>query len=429
VEGTFVDESTLFSVRSRLSLELDPSIANPFSADPERSRIIRGAIAEALVNDTDVSDPSDDFINVVYNELVGLGPLQPLMDDSRVTDILVNRYDDIFVERDGRLHHTPIRFRDVAHLEQIVGKIVALVGRELSIDKPVVDARMVDGSRANAVSAPVGGPTLCIRKFNRLRLSLESKPGHKSWVDEGGMSAPMAAYLAAVARARGTVLVAGATGSGKSTLLRSIVDSFPPSDRVITIEDTAELDIDNPHWVRLECVHSHELGGSDTSARKLDVADLVQNALRMRPDRLIIGEIRNSREAYHTLEALNTGHDGSATTIHASSAADSLARLELLLARSFGRLSPQEIRGYIARVFDVIVFVSRLESGTRCVLEICELNGLDEAGDYDLHMLWTTDVDHSSGSAAAAFRELADYQPTSRLTRKFALRGIKPDFV
>jgi pilus assembly protein CpaF len=416
-------------VRSRLSLELDPSIANPFSTDPERSRIIRTAIAEALAADTDTADPSEDFIDVVYNELVGLGPLQPLMDDPQVTDILVNRYDDIFVERDGKLQHTPIRFRDLAHLEQIVGKIVALVGRELSIDKPVVDARMVDGSRANAVSAPVGGPTLCIRKFNRLRLALESKPEQRSWVDEGGMSAAMAAYLAAVARARGTVLVAGATGSGKSTLLRSIVDSFPSSDRVITIEDTAELDIDNPHWVRLECVHSHELGSSDTSVRKLDVADLVQNALRMRPDRLIIGEIRNSREAYHTLEALNTGHDGSATTIHASSAGDSLARLELLLARSFGRLSPREIRGYIARVFDVIVFISRLESGTRCVLEICELNGLDESGDYDLRSLWITEVDHTSGDAAPAFPDLAAYEPTARLARKFALRGIKPNFV
>jgi pilus assembly protein CpaF len=429
VEGTFVDENTLFSVRSRLSLELDPAVANPFSTDPQRSRIIRGAIAQALASDPDTSDPSDEFIDVVYNELVGLGPLQPLMDDPNVSDILVNRYDDIFVERDGKLHHTPIKFRDVAHLEQIVGKIVALVGRELSIDKPVVDARMVDGSRANAVSAPVGGPTLCIRKFNRLRLSLESRPDQKSWVDEGGMSAPMAAYLSAVAKARGTVLVAGATGSGKSTLLRSIVDSFPASDRVITIEDTAELDIDNPHWVRLECVHSHELGGSDTSVRKLDVADLVQNALRMRPDRLIIGEIRNSREAYHTLEALNTGHDGSATTIHASSAGDSLARLELLLARSFGRLSPREIRGYIARVFDVIVFISRLESGTRCVLEICELNGLDETGNYDLRSLWTTDVDHTSGRATPAFQNLTSYEPTPRLARKFALRGIKPDFV
>jgi pilus assembly protein CpaF len=428
LEGTFVDESTLYSVRSRLSLELDPAIANPFSTDPDRARIIRTAIADALAGDGGTVEASDDFIGIIYNELVGLGPLQPLMDDTRVTDILVNRYDDIFVERDGRLHHTSIKFRDQAHLEQVVGKIVALVGRELSIDKPVVDARMVDGSRANAVSAPVGGPTLCIRKFNRLRLSLQPKPGQMSWVDQGGMSAKMAAYLSAIARARGTVLVAGATGSGKSTLLRSIVDSFPASDRVITIEDTAELDIDNPHWVRLECVHSHELGSSDSSARKLDVADLVQNALRMRPDRLIIGEIRNSREAYHTLEALNTGHDGSATTIHASSASDSLARLELLLARSFGRLSPREIRGYIARVFDVIVFISRLETGTRCVLEICELNGLDEQGDYDLHPLWVTQVDHSGEQASAVFPDIGQYQPTPRLARKFALRGIEPDF-
>ncbi|TMD90732.1 MAG: CpaF family protein, partial [Chloroflexi bacterium] len=342
-----LDPELLSTVRSRLTLELEPGLADPFGDVAGRERLIREALARVLMEARPEAAVEDGQVDHLYDELVGLGPLQPLMDDELTTDILVNRWDEVFVERAGRLQRTGARFRDQAHLEQLIAKIVALVGREISVDKPLVDARMVDGSRANAVYAPVGGPCLCIRKFNRLRLTLlpEHSGGGLDWVSLRGMDETMARFLSVAALARATLLVAGATGSGKSTLLRSIVDAFPDDERVITIEDTAELELDNPHWVRLECVHHHELGGNDTSARRLDVADLVQNALRMRPDRLIIGEIRNSREAYHTLEALNTGHDGSATTIHAGTAADALGRLELLVGRSFGQLSPAEIRG------------------------------------------------------------------------------------
>lgn len=418
-----VGDDLLRSVRARLTLELDPAVANPFSTVPGRRELIRDAIHRAI---DDVGSPSPDaLVEELYDELVGLGPLQPLMADPDITDILVNRHDEVYVERRGRLELAAARFRDQAHLEQVIAKIVALVGREISVDKPLVDARMVDGSRANAVYAPVGGPTLCIRKFNRLRLSLlpeGSRPGD-DWVSRGGMSRAMAAFLDSMARARATILVAGATGAGKSTLLRSIVDAFPAHERVVTIEDTAELELDNPHWVRLECVHHHELGGQDSSARRLDVADLVQNALRMRPDRLIIGEIRNSREAYHTLEALSTGHDGSATTIHASSAGDALARLELLVGRSFGQLTPREIRGYIARVIDVIVVVSRLPSGRRCAMEISELAGSDGER-YDLRPVFTTDVDHERGDATPVFRPAPQYKPARRLARKLSLEGL-----
>jgi pilus assembly protein CpaF len=418
-----IDQRVVSAVRARLSLELDPSVTNPFSTAPDRDQLIHEAIRRALLDESG-AEPDGGLVTELFDELVGLGPLQPLMADPDTTDILVNSYDEIFIERHGQLHRTSTRFRDQAHLEQLIGKIVALVGREISLDKPVVDARMVDGSRANAVFAPVGGPSLCIRKFNRLRLSLlpgtESTP---SWVDAGGMSEEMARFLHTMALARATVLVAGATGSGKSTLLRSLVDSFPAHERIITIEDTRELDLDNPHWVRLECVHHHELGGQDSSVRRLDVADLVQNALRMRPDRLIIGEIRNSREAYHTLEALNTGHDGSATTIHASGAADALARLELLLGRSFGQLSRHEIRGYIARVFDVIAFISRLRSGRRCVLELHELAGLDESGDYDLRPIAHTEIEHEGEELIPRFRSAEHYTMGRRLRRKLEVAG------
>jgi pilus assembly protein CpaF len=417
-------EELLRNVRARLTLELDPAVANPFSTVPGRRELIRDAIRRTLA-DLDAPSTHDALVDELYDELVGLGPLQAPLGDPQITDILVNRHDEVYVERRGRLEHTTIRFRDQAHLEQVIARIVALVGREISVDKPLVDARMVDGSRANAVYAPVGGPTLCIRKFNRLRLALlpDATRRGEDWVSRDGMSTEMAEFLDAMARARATILVAGATGAGKSTLLRSIVDAFPLHERVITIEDTAELELDNPHWVRLECVHHHELGGQDSTARRLDVADLVQNALRMRPDRLIIGEVRNSREAYHTLEALNTGHDGSATTIHASSAADALSRLELLVGRSFGQLTPREIRGYIARVIDVIAVVSRLPNGRRCVMEVCELAGAD--GDrYDLRPVFTTEIEHDRGDPAPAFRAVAHYRPAPRLARKLALEGL-----
>ena len=420
------DDDLVRSVRARLTLELDPAVANPFSTVPGRRELIRDAIRRVL---DDLGNPPGEHherqVDDLYDELVGLGPLQPLMADADITDILVNRHDEVYVERRGRLELTGAHFRDQAHLEHVIARIVALVGREISVDKPLVDARMVDGSRANAVYAPVGGPTLCIRKFNRLRLSLLPDPARPGddWVSRGGMSEAMARYLHSMARARATILVAGATGAGKSTLLRSVVDALPPEERIVTIEDTAELELENPHWVRLECVHQHELAGQDTSVRRLDVADLVQNALRMRPDRLIIGEIRNSREAYHTLEALNTGHDGSATTIHASSAGDALSRLELLVGRSFGQLTPREIRGYIARVIDVVAVVARLSSGQRCVMEISELAGSD--GDaYDLRPVFTTDVDHRGCETVPVFEAAQQYRPGRRLTRKLAVEGL-----
>jgi pilus assembly protein CpaF len=405
------------TIRARLSAELDPLVTNPFSTVPGREAIIRRSIAAALVDAGEAADP--ELVDALHDELVGLGPLQPWMADTETTDILVNRFDEIFVERRGRLERVNARFRDQQHLEQIIGKIVALVGREISIDKPLVDARMVDGSRANAVYAPVGGPTLCIRKFARLRLPLVAGDGEDSWTGSGGMSAGMAEALRVLAAAHATMLIAGATGAGKSTLLRSIISAFDPAERVITIEDTAELELDNPHWVKLECVHQNELAGNDSSSRRLDVADLVQNALRMRPDRLIIGEIRNSREAYHTLEALNTGHDGSATTIHASSARDALARLELLVGRSFGHLPPAEIRGYIARVFHVVVFVTRLRSGARCVTEIAELAGQDSGGDYDLRPMFTAQL---SGDGTVGFTS-HPFTPSGRLQRALAMAG------
>jgi pilus assembly protein CpaF len=413
-------------VRAQLTLEVDADVINPFSKNPNREQILRDRIRAAVMQRNVF--PTAQLLESLYDEIVGLGPLQTLMDDPQITDILVNRFDEIYIERRGRLEFVPHGFRDQAQLEQVIQKIVALVGREINLDKPLVDARMVDGSRANAVCAPVGGPTLCIRKFNRLRLGLlpdERRPELPNWVGTGGLSAEMGSFLEAMAVARANILIAGATGSGKSTLLRSIVSAFPDDERVITIEDTAELELDNPHWVKLECVHSGELAGRTTQERRLDVADLVQNALRMRPDRLIIGEIRHSKEAYYALEALNTGHDGSATTIHASSCEDALARLELLISRNFAQLSPAEIRHYVARVFDLVVFVSRLRNGRRYVLEISELRGVDSDDHYQLSTVFSATVGSDPHGISVAYSRTPDYHPGPRLLRKLQLQAMR----
>ena len=249
--------------------------------------------------------------------------------------------------------------------------------------------------------------------------------GRATWVGAGGMSMQMAAFLQAAVLGRANILIAGATGSGKSTLLRSLISSVPAEERIITIEDTAELELDNPHWVRLECVHSNELTGKSTQERRLNVADLVQNALRMRPDRLIVGEIRHGKEAYYVLEALNTGHDGSATTIHASSCADSLARLELLIGREFSQLSPAELRRYIARVFDLIVFVARLRDGRRCLLEVSELRGVDEGGHYQLAQVFRTDVRPLGTGCQVHFGPIQVEDLGRRMRDKLERQGIR----
>ncbi|MFY9615699.1 MAG: ATPase, T2SS/T4P/T4SS family [Candidatus Dormiibacterota bacterium] len=412
-------------VRAHLATHLDAAITDPFSAEPHRDLIIRAQVEAAL--DANGWERDGPTVSGLMDDLVGLGPLQKYMDDDTVSDVLVNRWDEVYIERGGRLQPTPTRFRDQAHLEQVIQKIVALVGREISVEKPLVDARMTDGSRANAIYAPVGGPTLCIRKFNHRKLDLlprdsSASPGREDWVRAGGMSRAMAEFIMAMARCGANVLISGATGAGKSTLLRSLVGAFPADDRVVTIEDTAELELDAPHWVKLECVHSNSLGEQGSGERRLDVADLVQNALRMRPDRLIVGEIRHSQEAYHTLEALNTGHDGSATTIHASGCADALARLELLVTRDFPSLGTREVRGYIARVFSILIHVQRLRSGLRLVTDITELDGLDERGAYLLRPVFQASL---GAGEAPTFEAVAGYRPGARLSRRLALEGVR----
>lgn len=341
----------LARVRRQVAAGLDPGAMLAAYADPVRRRSlhdrVRRSVDEAL-SDAEVAELSA--------QLFGFGALQPLLDDAAVTDVLVNGPDEVYVERDGVLARAAVRFEDAAAVAELAHRIAAGVGRELTLERPFVDARMRDGSRANAVIAPIGGPTLSIRKFSALALPLRGPA--PSWTATGGLADDAAELLATAMSARANVLIVGATGSGKSTLLRSLAAEIPRDERLIVIEDTNELVLPHPHVVHLE--------GATARESPIGIADLVANALRMRPDRIIVGEVRTPREASALLDALTTGHDGSITTAHAGSARGAIDRLELLLARA-GESAPEAIRRHVQSAFDVIVHLER--SGHRRVVE------------------------------------------------------------
>jgi pilus assembly protein CpaF len=356
-----IDAALLARVRADVATGLDPSAMLALYLDPARRLMLRERVRAAAPRDLPEAQ-----LEALCAELFGFGPLQPLLDDGGVTDVLVNSPTEIFVERLGRLERVDLRFGDPAQVSELAHRIAAGVGRELTIERPYVDARMRDGSRANAVIAPVGGPTLSIRKFRRIALALGGAA--PSWETTNGLAAEAVAFLTRVVVARGNVLVAGSTGAGKSTLLRSLAGEIPANERLIVIEDTNELVLPHDHVVHLECVPGRDGG--------IGVADLVVNALRMRPDRIIVGEMRSPREASAVLEAISTGHEGSLTTLHAGSALGALDRLELLLARS-GDVAPEAISRFVARAFDVVVYVARAKDGLRLVREIA---AVDEGG-------------------------------------------------
>jgi len=354
------DRDLLARIRADVAAGLDAGAMLDVYTDPTRRRAlherVRAASPIALAGDE---------IAAIAAELFGFGVLQPLLDDPAVTDVLVNSADEIFVERDGALERVAVRFADTSRVAELAHRIAAGVGRELTLERPFVDARMRDGSRANAVIAPVGGPSLSIRKFSRLSLPLRGPM--PSWVASGGLSDAGATLLADAVARRANVLIVGSTGAGKSTLLRSLAAEISPEERLVVIEDTNELVLPHPHVVHLEAMAARE--------SPVGIADLVANALRMRPDRIIVGEVRTPREAAALLDALTTGHAGALTTTHAGSASRALDRLEVLLARS-GEAAPAAIRRHVLAAFDLIVHIAR-DRGRRFVDEIV---ALEDAG-------------------------------------------------
>jgi len=303
----------------------------------------------------------------IENEVFGLGPLEALMSDSEITDILVNNYDTVFIERHGKLEETDVRFRDDAHLMQIIERIVTRVGRRVDEHSPMVDARLPDGSRVNAIIPPLAldGPILSIRRFGAQRLTM------KDLVELHSLPPHLAEVLEACVKARLNILISGGTGSGKTTLLNCLSNYIPTTERIVTIEDSAELKLQQRHVLRLETRPANIEGEGTVTQR-----DLVRNALRMRPDRIVIGEVRGG-EALDMMQAMNTGHDGSISTIHANSARDALSRVEtMMLMAGFG-LPERALREQIASALDIVIQLARLSDGTRKVVELAEVTGME----------------------------------------------------
>ena len=307
------------------------------------------------------------LVSDVLDELLGLGPLEPLLKDPTITDILVNGHDRVFVERYGVLEASPVRFKDEKHLLRIIQKIVSAVGRRIDESSPMVDARLADGSRVNAVVPPlaIDGSLLSIRKFARVPISMERL------IEIGSIPLPVAEVLQAVVGSRRNVLISGGTGSGKTTLLNAMSAYIDGRERIVTIEDSAELQLQQEHVVRLETRPPNIEGKGEVAQR-----DLVKNALRMRPDRIILGEVR-AGEAFDMLQAMNTGHEGSMTTVHANTTRDALSRVEQMIGMSGIDIPARSSRAQIASAIHVVVQVARLADGRRKLISISELTGME----------------------------------------------------
>ena len=351
---------------SRLNLERLTKVKRE-DAEPEVRRVI-GSIVEGFTRTTPLSlMERESLATDVLDELFGLGPLEALLKDPSVSDILVNRFDQVFVEREGKLEETDITFKDERHLMQIIERIVSMVGRRIDESTPMVDARLKDGSRVNAVIPPLAldGAAVSIRRFRTDRL------GAQDLVERDSMTQPMLDFLKAAVGCRLNVIVSGGTGAGKTTLLNVLSSFINHNERVVTIEDAAELKLRQRHVVRLETRPANIEGKGAVRQRELMV-----NALRMRPDRIIMGEVR-SEEALDMLQAMNTGHDGSLTTVHANSARDALYRLDTMVAMANLNIPERAVRQQIASAINLIVQISRQSDGTRRVTGITELTGME----------------------------------------------------
>lgn len=331
----------------------------------ETRKIVQNLLA---VEETPLNlEERERLVEQVLDEVFGLGPLEPLVNDPTVSDILVNTHDQVFVERDGKLEPTDISFRDDQHLMQVIDRIVSAVGRRIDDASPMVDARLADGSRVNAIIPPlaVDGPHLSIRKF---RTDVLSAP---DLIRNGTLTDGMLEVLQGCVEARLNMLISGGTGSGKTTLLNVLSESIPKNERIVTIEDSAELQLRQPHVVRLETRPANIEGKGEIPQRLL-----VINALRMRPDRIIVGEVRGA-EAVDMLQAMNTGHDGSLTTLHSNSPRDALRRLETMIQMASLNLPEKSMRQQIASALDVVVQVARLSDGSRRLVSIYEIVGME----------------------------------------------------
>jgi pilus assembly protein CpaF len=394
-------------IHDRLLKLLDLSLIDKLDRETLSAQIRQ--VVEKILREESFSLPlnlseREKFFSEMIDEVLGLGPLEPFLKDDSVSDILVNTYNSIYVERYGKLESTDARFKDDAHLMRIIDKIVSTVGRRIDESTPMVDARLQDGSRVNAIIPPLAldGPSLSIRRFavNPLELG--------DLIDSQTLTPDIAELLKGIVRSKLNVIISGGTGSGKTTLLNVLSRFIPENERIVTIEDAAELQLKQEHTVRLETRPPNIEGKGEIVQR-----DLVRNSLRMRPDRIIVGEVRG-KEAFDMLQAMNTGHDGSLTTIHANSPRDALIRLETMVAMASLEIPSEFLRKYISSAIHVIVQVARMVDGRRKLISLQEITGME--GNMitmqEIFSFYQTQID-----------------PEGNVKGRFKFHGVRPKFI
>lgn len=392
-------------VHNRLIDELDLSSLDKLG-DVDLKRQVR-AIVMDIVREEGIAMSSVEiglFADAVFDEMTGLGPIEPLLADDSISDIMINGAQQVYIERGGELELSSVRFADNDHLLRILNRIVSAVGRRVDEAQPLVDARLLDGSRVNAAIGPIGvdGPLVSIRKFSKSPLTVAKL------AEFGALPAPMLEFVVGAVKCRASTVISGGTGSGKTTLLNALSSAISPKERIITIEDAAELQLQQPHVARMETRPPNLEGKGEIRQR-----ELVKNALRMRPDRVFLGEVRGE-EAFDMLQAMNTGHEGSMATIHANNPRDALTRLEQMVLMGGMRISAEAIRGQIASAVNLIVQAARLSDGSRRVMSVAEIVGME--GDViQLQEIFKFERSHTDDQG--------------KVHGKFVATGMRPQFM
>ncbi len=387
---------------------LGPELFKRETTEDLADRVLRAVTEQLALDRTPLTrEERRQLVRDISDDILGYGPLEPLLRDDSVTEVMVNAADQIYIEREGKIERTPISFVDNAHLLRIIDKIVSQVGRRIDESSPMVDARLPDGSRVNAIIPPLAlkGPTLTIRKFSRDPYTIDDL------INFGSLTPKAAQFLAACVKGKLNILISGGTGTGKTTTLNAMSAFIPGDERIVTIEDAAELQLQQEHVITLESRPPNIEGQGEVRIR-----ELVRNALRMRPDRIIVGEVRGA-ETLDMLQAMNTGHEGSLTTIHANSPRDALSRLETLVMTGGVELPHRAIREQIASAFDLLVQIQRLVDGSRRITAISEVLGM-ESDVVTLQDLFT-----------AATPEEEDASGARKLLAPLEATGLKPHFL
>jgi pilus assembly protein CpaF len=408
-----------FTLHQRLIEELDPSKLQ--GLEPEKAREAVMAASRTLIGQEMpgiVGSVRDELVDAVADEVLGLGPIQTLVDDPSISEIMVNSSDQVFYEKEGRLYLSSVRFRDDSHIMRIVERIVAPLGRRVDESSPMVDARLLDGSRVNVIIPPVApkSPTITIRKFRVDKLTIEDL------IAAGSLTRELAEFFRACVQVRLNTIISGGTGTGKTTMLNALSSFIPDTERILTIEDPTELRLQQGHVVSLEARPTSLEGQGEVTQR-----DLVRNALRMRPDRIIVGEVRGP-EAFDMMQAMNTGHEGSLGTVHANSPRDALARIENMILMAGLDLPVRAIREQIASAVHLMIQIARLSDGSRRVTHVSEVAGME--GDIvtmqDLFRFDQRGID-TDGRVLGEFRGTG-LRP--KFAEKFEVGGIHlpPDF-